>query len=204
MKKIIAGIAAAGLATGYAVKHRKEIAATVEAVGAQYRMATDNTNVEYANIEGVNVVVQDDAIKAAGSMYGVAGKNVFGEPNIFVSKDIFEAPSYVRNFIVFHEQAHVKFHLHENSGDAKVELKRLIKNYGDNVARSWMAKRDMVSPKELEADMYAAEQIGFRRAISALHFLHAKVQEKYGNIAGTREIENRIKALKEASINAAQ
>lgn len=191
-KKLLTAIATVATA-GYVIKNRKVIAASIEGVKAQYRMATMETEVSQATINGVDVMVQDDAILATGGLYALAGKNLFGESQIFVSNELLTAPEHVQNFVVAHEQGHIELgHLPEG----QMSFGQLVEGQAKNMLRGVQGAIGQVDKRELEADAYAAEKVGVDNAIIALIDIKYAAIEKYGRTATIKEIDNRINALK--------
>lgn len=194
MKKALKVLAVA--VAGYAVKNRKVIEetvkATIEATKASARIASGNSDYRYETVNGVNVIVQDDAVIAVGSLYGVATKNELGEPVVVVSEDFFELPENVRNFVLAHEEGHVKLHLEEGQSTAK----EVIVSHAKNIFRGIQAKAGKVDQRELEADMYAVGKVGVDAVIEGLYHLREAVESKFGRTLGVKEIDNRIVVIK--------
>lgn len=160
----------------------KNIKATIKGAKAMYRMTTGNSEYRQDAIDGVAVLVQDDAIDSMGGIYALAGKNLLGREIICVSEDLFKAPRYVQKFVVRHEEGHISLgHLEQKHGHSKRIMMLLV---------------GQVSNTELEADLYAAKKVGFEEAVHALIYLRILIQQRYKKGSSTREVENRIAALR--------
>lgn len=175
------------LVAGYIYSKRRMMKSAVESIKAAVRIAKGESRFRIATIGHRNVVVQTDAVLAAGSAYGVASRNGLGYPTIFVEEALLYADINVQKFIVAHEEGHLELHMEGGSA-----IKHLISNQ----SRPYKALFGAVDKRELEADLYAAKLVGVDVAIRGLEGLRAAAIERLGKGMHIKEVNNRIKALR--------
>jgi Zn-dependent protease with chaperone function len=130
-------------------------------------------------------------------LYGVAAVNTLGMPTIFVSEEFFELSAFVQEFVLYHELGHV--HLGHIQ---KPTFKSNVKGYFRNSVRSVSPHFGHVDEKELEADRFAAEQMGsVGRSMMALGWIMEDSIKKFGRGAHVKEMKLRINALLQGGKN---
>lgn len=168
----------------------KQATFTKKVIAATIRIASGKSEFRGDYFIGIPVVVQDDFVISAGSMHAASGRDWFNRPTIFVTEEFFELPQHVKEFLIYHEFGHIHLgHIHE------MTVKNMINNTLKNSVRNYRTLVGKVEQNELDADRFAAEQIGVGRAMMAMNWLAEDSIRIVGKGLHLREFKLRTDAL---------
>ena len=154
--------------------------------GKLYTLLEDYERDYVYELEGKKVdVVSDDMLLFSMNMLGGAALNIGNGYMILLQEDLDEAPSYVRDFILRHEEAHIL-----NGDLEKAGIRNVIRNLKRTLINTPLG---IVSKEERLADYHAYQINGKAQTISALEYIKAEL-ELYGE--DNKEVDVRIKLVK--------
>lgn len=166
-----------------------------EALKASIRLSSGNSTYSVHTIDNMQVVIQDDAVVAAGSIYGVTSINILGSPSVYIHSDLLAAPEYVQRFVLYHELGHIRLGHVKAASSTKERVKRSISNMFTMSIRNPMSLFGVVHKDEAAADAYAVSCIGKEGAVRALTYIDQEVKKHRWMRGTSRELSLRIEQI---------
>lgn len=123
-----------------------------------------------------------DLLAANGLSLAAAVLKLDGQPMVVVDDDFYALPKGVQDFAFHHEVGHIKL------GHLKHGVQMMKQRKKD-------FKAGRVQKEELEADRYAADQVGTDAAVAALFYLESHFRQLVGTCITTKELRRRAEAL---------